>query len=127
MPIVIRLLSVTQLFVFYFWVSPVGAADNKPLRVAILDFVDQKGSEDYQYLAQLSETAESYLSKKYKYDKTSKKGNEKALDGILDSYRLERRELSNEHIVELAKEKDLDVVILATMKLFKSPVDPLVW
>ena len=56
----------------------------KLVRIAILDFVDQRASADYEYLSNsLAKAIESVIKKKFTYEKTKSATNKKFLRGLL--------------------------------------------
>ena len=77
-----------------------------------MNFVDEKGQKDYEYLsASLSEAVSKSLKEKFTYQTTSSVSNEKALAGILKGKKKKNKDLNLIDIQTLAKKQNLDVVI----------------
>ena len=88
------------------------AEKKKLVRVAVMNFADQKGSVDYEYLStSLSEAIEKTLRKKFAYERTSSRNNEKTLKKILKEKGKKKKDLDQKDIRELGAKQDFDVIV----------------
>ena len=94
--------------------------EKKLVRLAVMSFVNQTGSKNYEYLSgSLSEDIKKNIKKMFSYQKTSQKENERALKEILKSKGKKKKHLNLADIRDLSKKQNIDAVIYGDFNAYQ--------